>query len=83
MDVVVQFLEAAYILPSSQHRPAPSPTQPPVTGPFPEGKASGSWCWPPTSFSRQVANELELHLRLPSGSLQACDGVILGSFSRA
>jgi hypothetical protein len=80
MNVDVKFLGSSVRTSGSQHRPAPRPTRPPVTGPFPEGKASGAWCWPPTSFSRQVANELELHLRLPSGSVQACHGMILGHF---
>lgn len=77
------FLEAAHVLQESKHRPGPRPTQPPGTGSFPKGKVSGAWCWPPTPLSRQVANELDLHLRLPSGSVQECHGVILGSFSRA
>lgn len=80
MDVVVKFLGSSVRTSGSQHRPAPRLAQPPVTGLFPEAKASGAWCWPPTSFSPQVANELLLHLRLPSGSVQACHGMIFGSF---
>jgi len=47
-----------------------SPTQPPtrwVYRVFPGGKRAAAWRWPPTLFSAEVKERVELHLYSPSG----------------
>lgn len=56
-------------------RPAPRCTQPPVKWGsccFPEDEAARAWDWPPTTFSTQAKQRVELYLYFSSGHSWAC-----------
>jgi hypothetical protein len=47
-------------------RPALGPTQSPIQGVFPGGKATGAWRWPPTPSSAEGKERVDLYLCSPS-----------------